>query len=214
MSRFKKSLPFLLTIFFFLAIYLVSRNISQQAIRQLITQSGVLGPVVFVFFYWLTGLIAPISGTPFLFAGYFIFGSQVIFLVIIGSIIGFISNFWIARRFGRKIVRKFVSQESMQKVDKLAQNYGLVTLFLLRFFQGGIGDFISYAAGLTPLKFWPYLTVSILACIPGAILWYFFTQKISTPVAFTLLTLGMAGLFSLIFILGSFVIARIKKRTK
>lgn len=214
MSRFKKILPFLLTVFLFFLIYLASRNIPQEILQRAIRQSGVWGSLIFIIFYWSTALIAPLSGSPILFAGYFAFGSKVIFLASFAGAISFITNFWIARRFGREIVSKFVGQEATTKIDKLTQNYGLLALFFLRFFQGGIGDFVSYAAGLTTLKFWSYFFVSLLASLPGTVLWYFLTEKVNTPVAFTLLTLGMAGFFSLLFILGSFIFTRLRKLTK
>lgn len=208
----KKYFPILLTLLIFLSFYLISRSISEDELRLLIVDAGSLGPVIFILLSLLTNILAPLSGTPILFAGYYAFGINVIFLATIAGLISFVINFWIARRWGRSIVQKLAGKESMWKIDKLVQNYGLITLILLRLFQGGIGDFVSYAAGLTSMRFWPYIVVSILAAIPGTVLWYYISLQVDTPTSFTILTLLMAAVFSLVFILGSVAFAKLRRR--
>ncbi|MDP3998622.1 MAG: VTT domain-containing protein, partial [bacterium] len=157
-----------------------------------------------------TNVIAPLSGTPLIFTGFYAFGSTVVFLMTIADFIASITNFWIAKRWGRSLVKKFVGQENIAKADRFTRSYGLLTLLLLRFFQGGVGDFISYAAGLTSMRFTPYLIISTAGMIPRTVLWYFLALHVKSPVVFTALTLLLIVVLSGIFLAGV-AIKRLKR---
>lgn len=197
-----------LTIFIFGIIYLASRNIPEESVHLFLDQAGFFAPLLFILLTFLTYILAPLSSTPLLFTGFYAFGNNVIFLMTAATILSSITNFWIARHFGRSLIIKFVGQENMEKIDKLTQNYGLLTLFILRVLQGGIHDFVSYAAGLTAMRFFPYFTVSLLGLIPGTIFWYFLALQVETPAVFTVLTLSLAAAFSLVFALVVFITRR------
>ena len=98
---------------------------------------------------------------------------------------------------------KFVGKEDMKKVDELTKDYGIVTLVFLRIFQGSINDFVSFAMGLTNMKFKIYLVVSLLASIPGTILWYYLSLNADTPAQFTIIMLVLTLTLSFVFIMGS-----------
>lgn len=207
----KKFFPILITVLIFWGLYLISITIPEENLRSLIEDARSFGPIIFILLSLVTNIFAPLSGTPILFAGYFAFGINVIFLATIAGLISFVINFWIAKKWGRTIVEKFVGKSNMDKIDKLAQNYGLVTLFFLRIFQGGIHDFVSYAAGLTSMRFWPYIIVSTLALIPGTAIWYYLARQIDTPTSFIILTLIMATVFSAVFILTTIALKKLRK---
>lgn len=208
---FKKTYPILITILIFVGIYFLGKTVPEENIRTLVINAGPLAPLVFMALNLLTYVIAPLSGTPFLFIGFYAFGPMVVFYSFLATFLAAIINFFIARKWGRPLVEKFIGKESMNQVDKLTKNYGLWMVFLLRIFQGGVGDYISYAAGLTSLKFHSYFIVSTLGYIPSAILWYFLSQKVQSPTQFTILTTTMAVTFSVIFILASMILKKVRK---
>ncbi len=140
-----------------------------------------------------------------MFAGFYAFRQQAIIYVSMATFLSFIINFYIARKWGRGLVQKFVGQKGMENVDQFSQHYGLVSLFFARMFLGGIADFISYGAGLTKISFYPYLTVSTIGAIPGTILWYKISSLTNNP------TLIILFSFYLVFGLGIFVISKINK---
>lgn len=150
----------------FLLIYLLGNRIDSAAIASAVKKVGIFGPLVFVFINAITLIIAPISGTPTYLAGFALFGKQVQFLVYLSAVFAGSINFLIARRWGRRMVIKLVGKDNMSKVDEFSQNYGMGTLIFLRLFQGQFFDFISYAFGLSKMKFWPYFLVTVLAPIP------------------------------------------------
>jgi len=206
-----KLLPIGFFISVFLLLYLISVSFPGEEIRIFINQTGIFAPIVFILILLITLIIAPFSGTPIMYAGYFAFGQKVVVLATIATWVSFIINFWIARKWGRKIVEKLIGRENIAKVDKLTKNYGIVTLIFLRIFQASVGDFVSFAAGLTNMKFTSYFLTSIFASIPGTLLWYYLSLKVKTPTSFTLLMLGFTLTLSSLFVLGSMLWKRLKR---
>lgn len=211
MKTIKKILPFLAIAAVFIALYVVSISIPQEKVRQLLVAHGPIGPLVFIGLMLATHMFSPISSSPFLFAGFYAFGENVVLFMTTAAVISFAINFWIARIWGRDLVARLIGKENMEKIDQFARNYGLVALFFLRVFLGGIHDFISYAAGLTPVKFVPYFTVSLIGVVPGTIVWYMVARKIESPVNFTIISLLMVVAFSAVFALGTFIVRKMKK---
>lgn len=206
----KNLITIILTVLLLLGLYLISIKIPQEAIRSFIDSFGPFGPAVFIITMLLTFIFAPLSGSPLLFVGFLLFGRNVIWYTMVSALLASITNFWIARVWGRPLIGKFVGEENIKKIDKLSQNYGLGMLFILRIFQGGIGEFVSYAAGLTSIKFTSYILVSTLGMIPGTVIWYLLSSIISSPLEFTILSTFMAFIFSIIFIISTLIIKKLK----
>lgn len=208
----KKFLPAIYLIAAFGAIFVIGLSIPQEDIKLLIQRSGTAAPLIYVVAMLITLVIAPLSGTPVIYAGFFAFGKNVVFLNIIASYISFVINFWIGRKYGRPIVSKIVGNSNMSRVDKLIESYGVPTLFFLRMFQGALHDFISLASGLTDIKFSKYLIVSVIATIPGTYVWYLLAGKSDTPTAFAVISVAFAWVMSGLFIVGSIMLRKIKAR--
>ena len=188
----KGYVPLIIIVVLFLVFYLIGTNIPEQTIREVIKNAGPLGPVVLIFLIWTTNVIAPLGATPFLFAGFYLYGQAVVIYGSAAAVIASVTNFWIARIWGRSIVEKLAGIDSLEKIDSLTSNYGLQALFICRVLLSQFHDIISYAFGLTKLKFLPYFIVSTLGTIPGTILWYYLSTKLNNPLAFTALTLLIA----------------------
>jgi uncharacterized membrane protein YdjX (TVP38/TMEM64 family) len=89
-----------------------------------------------------------------------------------------------------------VGEDSLEKVDEFAQDYGLMTLFILRFLAGGFHDFVSYAMGLTPIAFRAYILISTIGFIPGTLLWFYLARNIENPLVFVASTWVIIGLLT------------------
>ena len=188
----KSYAPLIIIIAIFILFYLIGSNVPEQTIREIIKNAGPLGPMVLVFLIWTTNVIAPLGATPFLFAGFYLYGQAVVIYGSMAAVIASITNFWIARIWGRSIVEKLAGADSLEKIDNLTSNYGFQALFICRVFLSQFHDVVSYAFGLTKLKFLPYFVVSTLGTIPGTIVWYYLSTKLNNPLTFTLLTLLVA----------------------
>lgn len=165
---------FLLITTISLVLVYIQNKIGLDKTREFIIEAGFWGPAVYIFLHLLTQIVAPLQGSPFYFLALAIFGKwSVVYLYIVVAISSF-TNFWIARTFGRDIVIKLVGKDGMEKIDHIAEHEGTKALIIMRFFQGTINDFISYAAGLTSMKFSTYIAISLIVPIPWTILFFFF----------------------------------------
>lgn len=196
----------------FVIFALAVRGISSEHAHVWIQKAGPWGPVVYVLAMLSTFIFAPLSGSPVLFAGFFAFRSMVVWYTLFAAIVASVTNFWIARLWGRNIVVKLAGRENLAKIDKVAQDYGFVMLVLLRFFQGGIHEFVSYAAGLTSVKFSSYFVVSTLSMIPSSIFWYHLSSQVDSVVAFSVLNFTLTVLFAGAFVVAVFIVRWLKRR--
>ncbi len=136
--------------------------IGAERIRALIEEAGVFAPLAYILVKALTFVFAPLSSGPIQFSAGIMFGliPGTIYTVI-GEVIGGSISFFIARRFGREVVRRFVREEGLRRADEFAgQIVDWKTLSYARLFLFSIYDFISYAVGMTRLPFRTYLIVS------------------------------------------------------
>ena len=186
-----------------LAMALVGRIVPGDTIRSVMHDAGSWGVVLLIFCLWITNVVAPLSGSPFLFAGFYLYGQISVFYAFIAAVIASISNFWIARIWGRGIVVKLAGEESLKKIDHLSKNYGVQTLFVFRLFLKEFHDVISYAYGLTNISFKDYFMVSTAGMIPATVVWYAISLTIRNPITFTIMSWLMAyiSLFGYLFYL-------------
>ncbi len=204
-------LPLVFFVVLFILIYLISRFIPAENIRLFVQNSGPFAPLLIILSLIFTSVIAPLGGTPFLFVGFYLYGSNVIFLWVIAAFTSSIINFWIAKIWGRSLVEKLAGKSSIEKVDKLIASYSLQTLFIFRILLIGLHDVVSYAAGLTRMKFRDYVVVSSLGIVPGTIIWYIAASQINSPVAFTGLNFILIYTFAGIFLIGVILRKKFKK---
>lgn len=206
-------LPILFIVGTSLLLYLISRSFSQEEIIAIVEGAGIFAPIVYILLFLLTLVLAPLSGSPLVFAGFFAFGHAVIIYSVIAFYISYVVNFWIARKWGTKIVVRFVGKKDMSKIDNLVKSYGVATLILLRLFQNSISDFVSFAMGLTKMKFKNYFVISVLASIPSTAIWYFLSLNAETPAEFTIIMLVFTVSVSSIFILGGIILKRLRSNS-
>ncbi|MBI2268014.1 MAG: TVP38/TMEM64 family protein [Candidatus Blackburnbacteria bacterium] len=195
----------------FIVLALAARGVSSEHANIWIQKAGAWGPVVYVFAMLSTFIFAPLSGSPVLFAGFFAFKSKVIWFTFVAAFLASVINFWIARRWGRDITERLVGGDNIKKIDKIEREYGLIMLVFLRLFQGGIHEFVSYAAGLTRMKFSSYVIVSTVSMIPGSVLWYYLSFQTDSIVSFSVLNFSLTIFFAGLFIVFVFLLKIVRK---
>ncbi|MBI2326467.1 VTT domain-containing protein [Candidatus Collierbacteria bacterium] len=169
----------------FLAMIIIGSRVPESKIRQIMESAGPWGVVLLIFCLWTTNVVAPLSGSPFLFAGFYLYGQMSVFYAFIAAVIASITNFLIGKIWGRKAVVMLAGVDGLNKIDELTKDYGLQALFVFRLFMKEFHDVISYAFGLTNLKFSRYFIVSTLGMIPATIVWYLISLKITSALTFT-----------------------------
>lgn len=133
--------------------------------------AGVWGPIAYVAFFAGSMVVAPVPTGPAPVAAAAAFGGvAAFFYTLIAGVIGATLCFWIARVWGRPLLRRFLPETVMREIDRVAQRLGLRILFVMRLFPIMGVDIVSYAAGLTPIRFVPYIVISIVGTMPVLIL--------------------------------------------
>lgn len=181
--------------FIFISMGLVGYFIPINEMQKYFEGFGILTPVVYFLVILASYTFAPISGGSFSFVGFYLFKENVVIINYIASIFSFIINFTIARKFGRPWVEKLAGKDSMTKVDKFTNEYGVITLILVRVFLLSLHDFVSYSYGLTKIKFKTYFIISVFASIPPLTLWYFISRRTENPFYF----MGALYLITIVF---------------
>lgn len=188
-----------------LGLFFFGSKIESEKIILAIEKTGFWAPLVFIVIMFLTYVVAPVSGTPVLLAGYILFQNKIQIYGYFAFLMAATVNFCIARIWGRNLVSRLVGKENIKKIDQFTQDYGIKSLIFLRLFQIQFHDFISYAYGLTNMKFTPYFIISALSLIPWLFLWQFFiferVNNIKDYIIFSAISLIPLWIISAIFIL-------------
>ncbi|HEX2906910.1 MAG TPA: VTT domain-containing protein [Phototrophicaceae bacterium] len=137
--------------------------IGKERIQAFVQQAGAFAPLVYIALRMASYIVAPLSTGPVQFAAGVLFGLWPgVIYSIIGEALGGSANFWIARKLGRPVVRRLAGDSGMARIEKFYQQAGQAwTLVYARLFLFAIYDFLSYAAGFTPIKYRQYLLITV-----------------------------------------------------
>jgi uncharacterized membrane protein YdjX (TVP38/TMEM64 family) len=160
----KNNLEVLASVAIFVAVlvvfYLFVQWIGLDRLQAWVQDSGPFAPVVFIIIQALSIILAPTSATSVMVIGGITFDNWWVMLyVYLGSMLGFSTNFWLARIFGRGIVRRVAGEDDIQRIDKVVKAIGPSTIIVLPLFLFFMIDFLSYVAGFTKVDFKKYIAV-------------------------------------------------------
>lgn len=136
---------------------------SPEAVRAWIQGLGPAAPAVFIVLVAVAVVVSPIPSVPLGLAAGAAFGiwwGTVYSLI--GSQLGAMIAFGLAKRLGRPFVERYVPRESLEQVDRFAQQRGAWAVFIMRLLPAFNFDWVSYAAGLTTLR-WGTFSLATLA---------------------------------------------------
>ncbi|WP_415982820.1 TVP38/TMEM64 family protein [Anaerostipes caccae] len=138
---------------------------SRDQLELFIRQSSFWGPLLFIVIQIAQVVIAVIPGGLTCLAGVVFFGPWYGFLYsAVGIIIGSCINFYLARRYGEKFIRLFVSDETYEKTKKkflTGKKFDVVfTAAIL--LPCAPDDVLCMLAGLTDMSWRKFLTILFL----------------------------------------------------
>ncbi|MBL7170080.1 MAG: TVP38/TMEM64 family protein [Candidatus Aenigmarchaeota archaeon] len=84
----------------------------------------------------------------------------------VGTLIGAVLAFWIARKGGRPIVEKLIGNEWVENLDEWVNQHGRMGIFVTRLIPIIPFDLISYITGVTSLSFKDYFVATLLGVFP------------------------------------------------
>ncbi len=133
------------------------------------------GPYAMVFSFLLmvfSSLIAPLPAFLITFSNAAIFGWwQGAILSWSSAMAGAALCFFIARALGRDTVEKFAGRGALASVEGYFEKYGTKTILVCRLLPFVSFDAVSYFAGLTPIKFWPFVIATGIGQLPATIIY-------------------------------------------
>ena len=99
---------------------------------------------------------------------------------LLGSLTGSVIAYWIAKRYGLKVVSKIFDDITLKKVQriKVREDKQFEAVFLFRFFGGTIVELVCYAAGLLRVRFRSFLIATVLSHLLIGIPTYYFADSL------------------------------------
>lgn len=108
--------------------------------------------------------------------------------------------FFIARVLGRDAVEKLTSKGAMESVDIFFERYGKLAILICRLLPFVSFDFVSYAAGLTNMRFWAFFIATGIGQLPATIVYSYVGGTLSGGAQ--KLFVGLLTLFALSILIG------------
>lgn len=153
-------------------------NLSPQEIREWILSYGAFAPVLYILLYTVRPLILFPASVLSLTAGLAFGALWGTVYTIIGATAGAIVSFLVARKVGTAFVKGKTSGPRMTKITEQLEKRGFVYVLLLRLIPLLNFDLISYAAGISRVKFAPFVLGTLLGIIPGTFAYNFLGSSI------------------------------------
>ena len=182
-------------------IYDIAKQDLNETI-EFINSFGRLSWLIYIFTMIAEVVIAPISSIILNIAGSILFGSfKAAMLTIIGSIIGNIIAYFLARHYGNLYFEKLITEKRKAVFEKYSSKYGPLFLFILRLNPITSSDLFTYFAGLIGMPFRYFLISTMLGVIPMIfIISYFGEAFIKDNPFFKLLFIIITTIYIIIFL--------------
>lgn len=137
-------------------------------LARFIHQLGRWAPLVTILLHIAQVLFAPIPGQALDIVNGYLFGPWLGTLFsIIGLGIGSVLAMWLARRFGRPLVERFVEPKILARLDGFSQQRGALFVFLIFLFPFLPDDAVCFIAGLTPIPLIELVLLAVVGRLPG-----------------------------------------------
>ena len=143
-----------------------------------------------------------IPGQPIQFAASYMFGIVGGYLIsVTGAAIGATITFYLSRLLGKDAVCTLFDEEKIENYRrKLNSGKGLMAVFLIYLIPGIPKDLTAYAAGISDIRFIPFLVLSTIGRTPGMLgsilIGYFFNRGNYYAIAvLTVITAAMLIVF-------------------
>lgn len=137
----------------------------RERLQRVLDGAGALAPLVYLVLLIVQAVVAPLPAPALAMAGGYGFGVvEGFFLTWVGSLAGGVISFGISRRFGRGFV---AGSARAVRLDHFVEEHGAVLIFVLRLIPLVSFDAISYAAGLSSIRFRGFLLATALGMLPG-----------------------------------------------
>lgn len=153
-----------------MVFYLSSLDL--ESIKQYILSFGIWAPIISFLLMLLQSVAAPLPAFLITFANAALFGwGWGAILSWSSAMAGAALCFFIAKFLGRDVVEKLTSKMAINSIDEFFDKYGKYTILVCRLLPFMSFDIVSYAAGLTSMKFMPFFIATGIGQLPATIVY-------------------------------------------
>lgn len=150
----------------------VLSNTDTEPVIEYIRSFGSLAIVISFILMVFQSLAAPFPAFLITFANAAVFGwIGGAALSWISSMVGASACFGIAKLYGRNAVSKLTGKTALSSVDDFFDKFGTKSIVIARLLPFMPFDIVSYAAGLTSMKFWPFFLATGIGQLPATIIY-------------------------------------------
>jgi uncharacterized membrane protein YdjX (TVP38/TMEM64 family) len=173
-----------------------------EAIQDWLLGFGAWAPAVSAGLQVATSVFPP--GPSFLLA----IANAMVFGPLMGGLLTFVSAllaaavcFGIARIVGRPGVERLVSEASLSRVDEFMARRGMLAVFLGRIIPFINPDLVSYGAGVTGIRWIPFLVAMAAGTFPSTVFYTMVGAWAVEATGWVLLAVGIASVVPLVLLL-------------
>lgn len=160
-------------------------------LRDYILSFGLWAPVVSALLMVLQALVAPLPAFLLAFANGLAFGA------FWGGVLSLASatlaatlSFWVARALGRRPVEVLVGKAGLESADRWFLRWGAYAVLVARLVPLVSFDLVSYAAGLTRVRFGAFLAATVVGAAPAAFVYSYLGERAPRYVWFLMAVFG------------------------
>lgn len=154
------------------------KSVNLEDTIEYIRSYGSIAAVVSFFLMVLQSILSPIPAFLITLSNAAIFGwAWGALLSWSSAMAGAALCFYIARILGRDVVAKITSETALKSLDGFFEKYGKHTILVCRLLPFISFDIVSYAAGLTSMKFWPFFIATGIGQLPATLVYSYIGQN-------------------------------------
>lgn len=178
-------------------------SLNLESVIELIRGYGAYAAVISFFLMILQSILSPIPALLITLSNAAIFGWwKGALLSFWSSMVGAALCFYIARTLGRDVVEKITTKTGLAKVDEFFERYGKNSILICRLLPFVSFDIVSYAAGLTPIKFWDFFIATGLGQLPATIVYSYLGNLAGSTKTIFIAIVSVVALSALVYMIG------------
>jgi len=167
-----------------------------QALSDWVRNQGLTGMLLYVLAYTVRPLVFFPASLLTVFGGYTYGPWLGTLLDVIGAGTGGLLSFWIARMLGRRGVEKLIGKGKLNVLDERIATNGFLVVLIVRLIPLFPFDAISYASGLSKIRFKQFAIANYIGIIPGAFVYNNIGSSLRDPFSWQFfLAIGLYVLF-------------------
>jgi uncharacterized membrane protein YdjX (TVP38/TMEM64 family) len=180
------------------AAFLVARGfgpdgLTPAAVQDATRAAGVWAPVLFVVLQVLV-TVAPVPRTIFTVAAGLLFGGATgVVLAVVATALAAAVAFWLVRLTGGAWVERYADRGPVLWTRRRLDRSGLLAVTSLRLIPALPFAVLNYAAGLSGVRFTPYLLGTVLGTAPGTVALVILGDAVTGRVSPALLAVSVTG---------------------